>query len=51
MSKLTRKENNLRKAQARFDRISNPPRWKVISHFRNTEIQLDYRREQNKNGK
>ena len=51
MSKLTRKENNLRKAQARFDRISNPPRWKVISHFRNTEFQLDYRREQNKNGK
>lgn len=25
---LQRKENNLRKAQSRFDRITNPPRWK-----------------------
>lgn len=48
---LQRKENNLRKAQSRFDRISNPPRWKVISHLRNREFQLDFRREQTKSGK
>lgn len=28
---LQRKENNLRRAQARLDRVQNPPRWKVIS--------------------
>ncbi len=38
---LQRKENNLRKAQARLDRIQNPPRWKVISHLRNREFQID----------
>lgn len=48
---LQRKENNLRKAQSRFDRISNPPRWKVISHLRNREFQIDFRREQTKSGK
>ena len=48
---LQRKENNLRKAQSRFDRISNPPRWKVISHLGNREFQLDFRREQTKSGK
>ena len=48
---LQRKENNLRKAQARLDRIQNPPRWKVISHLRNREFQIDYRREPNRHGK
>lgn len=48
---LQRKENNLRKAQARLDRIQNPPRWKVISHLRNREFQIDFRREQTKSGK
>lgn len=48
---LQRKENNLRKAQARLDRIQNPPRWKVISHLRNREFQIDYRRELNRHGK
>lgn len=43
---LQRKENNLRKAQARLDRIQNPPRWKVIREF-----QIDFRREQNRHGK
>jgi len=48
---LQRKENNLRKAQARLDRIQNPPRWKVISHLRNREFQIDYRRELNRHGR
>lgn len=48
---LQRKENNLRKAQARLDRIQNPPRWKVISHLKNREFQIDFRREQTKSGK
>lgn len=48
---LQRKENNLRKAQSRFDRITNPPRWKVISHMRNREFQIDFRRNQTKSGK
>ncbi len=48
---LQRKENNLRKAQAKLDRIQNPPRWKVISHLRNREFQIDYRRELNRRGR
>lgn len=48
---LQRKENNLRKAQARLDRIQNPPRWKVISHLRNREFQIDFHREPNRHGK
>lgn len=48
---LQRKENNLRKAQARLERIQNPPRWKVISHLRNREFQIDYRRELNRRGR
>ena len=48
---LQRKENNLRKAQARLDRIQNPPRWKVISHLKAREFQIDYRREPNCHGR
>lgn len=48
---LRRKVNNLRKAQSRFDRISNPPRWKVISHLKNRQFQIDFRRVRKKNGK
>ena len=48
---LKRKENNLRKAQARLDRIQNPPRWKVISHLKAREFQIDYRREPNRHGR
>lgn len=47
---LQRKQNNLRKAQERLDRIQNPPRWKVISHLKNTEFQIDYRREPTSSG-
>lgn len=48
---LQRKENNLRKAQARLDRIQNPPRWKVVSHLKAREFQIDYRREPNRHGR
>ena len=48
---LQRKQNNLRKAQARLDRIQNPPRWKVISHLKNREFQIDWRRAPNCNGR
>lgn len=48
---LQRKEDNLRKAQTRLDRIQNPPRWKVISHLKNREFQIDFCREQMKSGK
>ncbi len=48
---LQRKENNLRRAQARFDRIQNPPRWKVVSHLKAREFQIDYRREPNRHGR
>ena len=48
---LQRKENNLRRAQARLDRIQNPPRWKVVSHLKAREFQIDYRREPNRHGR
>ena len=48
---LQRKENNLRRAQARLDRVQNPPRWKVISHLKSREFQIDYRREPNRHGR
>ena len=48
---LQRKENNLRRAQARLDRVQNPPRWKVISHLKSREVQIDYRREPNGHGR
>ena len=48
---LQRKENNLRRAQARLDRIQNPPRWKVVSHLKAREFQIDYRREPNCHGR
>ena len=48
---LQRKENNLRRAQARLDRVQNPPRWKVISHLKAREFQIDYRREPNRHGR
>lgn len=48
---LQRKENNLRKAQARLDRIENPPRWKVISHLRSREFQVEFRRAPNRHGR
>ena len=48
---LQRKENNLRRAQARLDRVQNPPRWKVISHLKSREFQIDYRREPNSHGR
>ena len=48
---LQRKENNLRRAQARLDRIQKPPRWKVVSHLKAREFQIDYRREPNRHGR
>lgn len=48
---LQRKENNLRRAQARLDRVQNPPRWKVISHLKSREFQIDYRCEPNRHGR
>ena len=40
------RQHNLHKAQTKFDNITNPPKWKVISHLRNTEFQVQFERTQ-----
>ena len=40
------RQYHLHKAQTKFDNITNPPKWKVISHLRNTEFQVQFERTQ-----
>ena len=42
------RKHQLHKAQTKFSHITNPPRWKVISHLKNTELQVQFERTQYK---